>query len=392
MMMFQVAKLPNEDVTVCHVASKKWSFGANCGGIACSSALKDLASLWRDDASVDETNFFAANLEYTIGWQGDSRASENLVKFDDSALLSTYTLAEAGTFGTDIDVRRFIPLNGAPCGASWSQGGRCIRNFAATPDTKSPSSRTEKHWIFGAIGSGGPGGGPYINMVRCKVYLDTDGSVKITAVDAAQGYSGLASQHPAKSKLNHYDYDIYGTPEPIAELFAKYKAAPPKGTVPIAPTVSSTGIGIGAIKYLIAPEMISSLAETKEPRLNDAEAEAEAEASLGQTPSVRSALNNYLTDYQCQDKCAELKDVLAMKVEADSDELTCQQFQAISHSDSCIQKKCACVEKTEIGYAVDFFCAQKGTVTAFEAKTYDDSIEAELRDKCPMEAGFMYDN
>ena len=88
--------------------------------------------------------------------------------------------------------------------------------------------------------------------------------MRIKTVDAARGWTGLTFTN-YNLKSEHFRYDVYDTPDSITDLFNKYLAEKPNGEVAVAATTTSNGIGVGAIKFLLAPEMTASLARNVEP-------------------------------------------------------------------------------------------------------------------------------
>ena len=109
-------------------------------------------------------------------------------------------------------------------------------------------------------------------------------------------------------------------------------------------------------------------------------------ATAGVTPSlgastVREALNEALDHLSCVQKCAELKDAMSVKIEADSAALTCADFEAFSKSDSCVATNCGCEDATVIDETIKYLCDEGGAPDsvgkdAFHTRTEDAVISA----------------
>ena len=218
--------------------------------------MYDLSEKWNDPASVEWTDGGAHPREvvdplFTLGSKGDTRVSFHEIQFPDNAYLNDATLAAAGEWGADMDVRRVTPVSGATAGVDW-WGGKAIRNFHPLADESIPATPTEKTWIFAVYGGLGCGNnlGTCVTMVRVKFYIAGD-ALKVKLLGARRNVGVTNAERAA---LNDY-IDVMNPPTPIGEL---YNNAP--WTLDIAYSAHSGAIGLGGFKYVIAPEMVPSLA------------------------------------------------------------------------------------------------------------------------------------
>jgi hypothetical protein len=256
----KVVKKANKDIALSAMDVKYLQWDRECSGIACSASVYDLSDLWYNPNSVvwlkdGKSPISVYNPLFTLGQKGDSRVEYYEMKFTDDAYLTEATLAEPGTWGSDIDARRLTLVAGAVCGQVWG-AGKCHRNFHPAADETVTATATEKYWIYGALGGGNCG--PHVrglacaSLVRVKVFVDDTGALKIKTVGKAKKARGFE---------NVYDHDpldreILSPRVPIGEL---YHTAPYDYDVA---TNSRGPIGIGGLKYVLAAEMVPSLAKS----------------------------------------------------------------------------------------------------------------------------------
>lgn len=275
MIAVKVVKKANKDIALSVPDSKYLQWDEECYGIGCSASVYDLSKLWNDPRTTSwQKNGKPAmsiyNPLFTLGAKGDSRVEYFERQFTDDAYLTEATLAEPGTWGSDLDARRLTLVAGAVCGQIWGSG-KCHRNFHPAADETVTATATEKYWVFGALGGGHCGpmstGSMCISLVRVKVFVDGDGALKITTVGPAKKTKGYDDyrNHP------ELDRDVLSPRLPIGEL---YHTAEHTFTVA---TNSNGDIGIGGFKYVLASEMVPSLAKS-----DVLDTKASGAASLGQ--------------------------------------------------------------------------------------------------------------
>jgi hypothetical protein len=252
--MLEVVKSSTDRLSVRQIASKRYSFGHTCSRTECSVAKYDVSAIWHDhDLSSFSYNFWATKLQYTIARKGDTKVPSFEHAFPDSAFISTtnvWTMKSAGTWGRDIDVRRVVFTSAGVCGSSWE--GRCLRMGAVERAYFEPHTATEAHWIA-TLDGGGKGA-----MAMIKVYTDAAGNLlaKVTA-----GREGSQCTDPPRiggsirrtAWLRQWDKLQCTIP-----LQTRWNGATVR-TVKNSATDSRV-IGVGALAYLLAPEMTASLA------------------------------------------------------------------------------------------------------------------------------------
>ena len=252
--MLEVVKSSTNRLSVRQIDSKRYRFGHDCVRTECSVAKYDVSAIWHDHDLTDFTyNFWATKLQYTIARKGDTKVPSFEHAFDDTAFISTsnvWTMKTAGHWGRDIDVRRVVFTSAGVCGSSWS--GRCLRMGAVERAYFEPHTATEAHWVA-TLDGGGKGA-----MAMIKVYTDDDGNLlaKVTA-----GREGEQCTNPPS---------IGGSIQKTAWLrqWDKLQCTVPLQTRWNGATVKtvknsasdSNVVGVGALAYLLAPEMTSSLA------------------------------------------------------------------------------------------------------------------------------------
>ena len=283
--------------------------------MACSASVYDLGEKWNDDSrNTVWTNggntpdaAIVVNPLFTLGGKGDAHVSYGEVKFPDSAYMSDTTIAAAGTWGTDMDVRRLTFVSGAPCNSADMWKGTCIRNFHPIPDETVVATATEKVWIFATFGGNGcgstAGDAVCISMVKVRVYLE-DGALKAQVTDTSR-HQGINAAERAAFSNYLLEMDVMNTPTPVGALFNEKKysiAIQTSATEPGGPA-----LGIGGFKYVMAPEMSPSLAAPN-PRAGEAAVGARLGADLGDSAAEADATHKYIHDAYpgttgCQTTC-----------------------------------------------------------------------------------------
>ena len=252
--MLEVVKSSAGRLSVRQIDSKRYKFGHDCVRTECSVARYDVSAIWHDRTLTAFTyKFWATKLQYTIARKGDTKVPSFEHAFLDSAFISTtnvWTMKKAGTWGMDVDVRRVVFTSAGVCGSSWE--GRCLRMGAVERAYFEPHTATEAHWV--ATLDGGNIG----TMAMIKVYTDDAGNLlaKVTA-----GREGSQCSNPPKIndkiKLTAWlrQWDKLQCTIPLQTRWngASGKTVKNKAT-------DSNVIGVGALAYLLAPEMTASLA------------------------------------------------------------------------------------------------------------------------------------
>jgi hypothetical protein len=124
--------------------------------------------------------------------------------------------------------------------------GNCVGMYTVAPDTSFTATANEKRWILGTISG-------HMKMVRIRVYVQ-NGALKVAAIKAAYANSGYESSTAAASR-GPYDRDPL---RPDLDLNALWNS--PVGSFSFAGSYSAHGCGVGALKWMLAPEMSPSLA------------------------------------------------------------------------------------------------------------------------------------
>ena len=230
--------LVGDRIKGCVSASKQIALGSECTAIDCSSAYHDVVGRFSQATTYNTLGLH--RLHYTIARVGDPRPEGGSHIFTNDAFLSTYTIAQAGTWGEDIDARRLILITGSPCGVSVTRSG-CTGAYTATPFTDFTPTANEKQWILGSIM-----GRPWYKMVRVRVFVD-GGALKIQTMAARWADPGSVS--------GQYDFD------PMRDGFNVMAAwNNPAGSLNVASRNSADGYGVSTLKWSLAPEMSPSLA------------------------------------------------------------------------------------------------------------------------------------
>lgn len=252
MVGLHVQREPNGDLTVSNLGGRIHSLSANCMGKQCMSGAYDVPALYHDD-STSRSGMNVADIEYTIAQMGDSRGEERSLTFPGNELLSTSTMVTSSEWGDDVDVRRIVLVSAFPC------AGKCHRTLAITPDPTSTATASEKYWLLGYFAGGGTEGSPYVNMIRLRVYLDDDDNAQVTVDGASKGWCGLTGTEVNRGRFRNYD--MFKTPQAISELYFE------KDQFPVSHDVTQSGLGVGMLNYMLAPEMLTSLTGTVEYRI-----------------------------------------------------------------------------------------------------------------------------
>ena len=262
MAQIKVVKKANDDIALSVVATKYHDWSSECSTSGCSAAVYDLTEMWyksettawaKSDGSPSRR--LAAPL-FTLGEKGDTRVRFHELQFQDDAYLTETILFENNTWGKDLDARRISPVSGAIAGKLW-WGGKSIRNYHPMADETSPSNENEKTWIWAVLGGGGCGrsgsqaSAVCVTMTKMKIFVAPDGSVMARNMGSKKDI-GITAEYVAANRGN---LDVIKLKMPIGALFNQ---AP---IVPTTATRASTGdVGVSGMKYVLAPEMVPSLA------------------------------------------------------------------------------------------------------------------------------------
>lgn len=274
MASLMVTRAANNDISLYIDEYKYYRFAAKCSYTKCSASTYNLAEMWNDPASQRWNSYNRFTKQFGYGWpmwnplytlaeKGDSRPEFHELGFSENAYLTTTTLHAAGTWGTDIDARRVTLVSGASCGDNDQWYSTCIRNFHPIADETVVPTKDEKIWIFGQLGGLGCGVGNCISMVKVRVFVDADQSLKIQAVGAARD-RGFETEEQNKV-VGTAEEDVHTTPRPYGKLFNTARYALCLGN-----KYTDRGcLSIGGIKWVLAPEMVPSLSAAN-PRANEA--------------------------------------------------------------------------------------------------------------------------
>lgn len=242
----------NGTMYACQVDQKDHVWDNVCSGIQCSTSIHDIPTLWRETSNIQKTyqEFYTTKLEWTIGRKGDARGREFSKAFTDDNYLTTYTIAGSGAWGDEIDVRRVIPTSAGACGAAWAAGNGCIRMFAIEPYVSVEPTASERLWIAGAVW------GDFVNMVQLKVFED-GGALKVQAVGGGKSPSGNPVPADKTTASFHESFDALRSPN--GNLTALWDRSD-RTTESVATSLTSGGLGVGSLAWLLAPNMVPSLA------------------------------------------------------------------------------------------------------------------------------------
>jgi hypothetical protein len=258
MVGIKVVRNPADDqVSVCSTGAKVYPMGQPCSGKECYSGNLDISAKWRD-ASTMASSMTAMAPVYTSAYRGDARAKEMVFKPTSNYLLRNDIIVPAAEVGAAADARRVILVAGSPCGHTTG----CRRTLIAEPDDSVQPTRSEKYWMMGTIGSGGPDGSPYINTVRVKVYVDSAGNIRAQSVGANSAVSGITYRDTSNKIWADQDGDALRMPYSMTHFFAKQSHV-----WSVIQSTPGTGLNVGMMTFLLAPEMVPSLAENTANRL-----------------------------------------------------------------------------------------------------------------------------
>ena len=137
-------------------------------------------------------------------WRAWFSVSRNLVSLGRGG--SETTLFASNTWGEDLDARR---NSRSATIAGWVSNS--IRSYHPMVDETSPSSMTERTWIWAVLGGHGCGRGAAgslgvlgpicVTMTKMKIFVAPDGSVKARVIGGAKTsvccrvHSGQRGQH-----------------------------------------------------------------------------------------------------------------------------------------------------------------------------------------------------
>jgi hypothetical protein len=238
--------LQGERIHVCQSNKMHIPLQSQCTYIDCSSSIYDIPSM-QSTAQSTSLSYSLTRLQYSIARVGDPRPAPGIIKFSNAKYLTDDVLYAAGTWGHDIDARRLIPISGGPCGQSIANG-HCVGMYTVAPDSGFTATANEKRWILGTISG-------HMKMVRIRVYVQ-NGALKVAAIRAAYANSGYQSRQ-ASATMGPLDRDPL---RPGLDLNALWNS--PVGSFSYAGSYSANGYGVGALKWMLAPEMSPSLAQS----------------------------------------------------------------------------------------------------------------------------------
>lgn len=176
---------------------------------------------------------------------GDARPAPGSVKYSNAKYLTDDVMYAAGTWGEDLDARRFIPISGGTCGQSIAKG-HCVGMYTAVADKKFTATANEKRWILAAVSG-------HLKMVKIRVYIQ-NGALKVAAMSCAYANSGYQNT-AAAAQMGPYDRDTLRPDFDVNALFYN-----PLGSFGFADKYTSHGYGVGALKWMLAQELVPSLA------------------------------------------------------------------------------------------------------------------------------------
>jgi len=258
MVGIKVMRNPADDqISVCSSGARVYPMSQPCSGKECYSGNLDISARWRD-ASTKASTMTAMAPVYTSAYKGDARAKEMVFKPTANYLLRDDIIVPAAEVGAAADARRVILVAGSPCGHTTG----CRRTLIGEPDDSVKPTRSVKYWMMGTIGSGGPDGSPYINTVRVKVYVDAAGNIRAKSVGANSAVSGITYRNSKNKIWADQDGDALRMPYSMTHFFAKRSHV-----WSVIQSTPGTGLNVGMMTFLLAPEMVPSLAENTANRL-----------------------------------------------------------------------------------------------------------------------------
>ena len=254
--LLEVTKSANNRLLVSQIDSKRYLFGHTCVRTECSVARYDIPAVWHDNDLVDFTyTFYVSSLQYTIARKGDTKTPAYEHTFPLDKLISTtniWTMKRAGTWGMDIDVRRVVFTSAGQCGNSHE--GRCIRMGIVERATFMSNSATEVYWIASLMGGGKAA------MALIKVYVDADNNLLAKIESARQGTQCPNPEGSIYTNAWQRKWDVLLCSVSLQSRWSSGASQTVKTT-----GTDSRQVGIGALAYLLAPEMTASLAANFAP-------------------------------------------------------------------------------------------------------------------------------
>jgi hypothetical protein len=254
--MLEVTKSASNRLLVSQIDSKRYAFGHTCVTTECSVARYDIPAIWHDNELLDFTYTYSVTaLQYTIARKGDTKTPAYEHTFPLDKLISTtniWTMKRAGKWGMDIDVRRVVFTSAGQCGAA--HAGRCIRMGVVERATFMDNSATEAYWIASLMGGGKSA------MALIKVYVDANNNL-LAKIQAAREGSQCPNP-PGDFYLDSWvrQWDVLLCSVPLQSRWSGAASQTVKNTA-----TDSRDVGIGALAYLLAPEMTASLAANFAP-------------------------------------------------------------------------------------------------------------------------------
>jgi len=250
MLLLRVSKDASNVLRLCRGTGRAWntesSLSTDCAGIDCAAARYDAPSLYSSDESYTHDELRVSRIHYTIGRKGGGRAEEFQQVYSDAAYLPStgVTLFAQGAWGDDLDARRLVITSGAPCGSQF-WGNKCVRMLA--PHRMPAATAEEAYWLGGSFD------GATVYMVRMKVYVE-NGALKLAGVNSRRG-THTCNFSVGTNPATQFTFDALDTS--CCDMNALW----PTGTaMNLATSYNQSGFGVGAVKFMLAPEMVKSLA------------------------------------------------------------------------------------------------------------------------------------
>ena len=250
MLLLRVSKDASNVLRLCRGTGRAWNtespLSTDCAGIDCAAARYDAPSLYSSDESYTHDELRVSRIHYTIGRKGGGRAEEFQQVYSDAAYLPStgVTLFAQGAWGDDLDARRLVITSGAPCGSQF-WGNKCVRMLA--PHRMPAATAEEAYWLGGSFN------GATVYMVRMKVYVE-NGALKLAGVNSRRG-THTCNFSVGTNPATQFTFDALDTS--CCDLNALW----PTGiAMNLATSYTQPGFGVGAVKFMLAPEMVKSLA------------------------------------------------------------------------------------------------------------------------------------
>ena len=250
MLLLRVSKDASNVLRLCRGTGRAWNtespLSTDCAGIDCAAARYDAPSLYSSDQSYTHDELRVSRIHYTIGRKGGGRAEEFQQVYSDAAYLppTGVTLFAQGAWGDDLDARRLVITSGAPCGSQF-WGNKCVRMLA--PHRMPAATAEEAYWLGGSFN------GATVYMVRMKVYVE-NGALKLAGVNSRRG-THTCSYSVGTNPATQFTFDALDTS--CCDMNALWPTGIPMN---LAMSYTQPGFGVGAVKFMLAPEMVKSLA------------------------------------------------------------------------------------------------------------------------------------